>query len=403
MGYILPQSKMLISWLITLHQAVTKLFIHLFFMFSRSRNPFFAVSQSYLVRKIRKSRSTSSFTGARGYWWLGLMDFCDFFIPYVFEVKESIFRSFTKLPCSENFENRGQLPVSQVLEGTDDWVLWIFVISSFPTFSRSRNPFFAVSQSYHVWKTSKIEVNFRFHRCSRVLMIGSYGFLWFLHSLRFRGQGIHFSQFHKATMFGKLRKSRSTSGFTGARGYWWLGLMDFRDFFIPYVFKVEESIFRSFTNLPCSENFENRGQLPVSRCSRVLMIGSYGFSWFLYSVRFRGQRIHFSQFHKATMLGKLRKSRSTSGFTGAQGYWWLGLIDFCDFFIPYVFEVEESIFRFFTEQPCLSDLDNPCQLQVLQLFDGTGDYVPAKPEVDLDLSHYWFICLRIFGPRNSKK
>ena len=48
-------------------------------------------------------------------------------------------------------------------------------------------------------------------------------------------------------------------------------------------------------------------------------------------------------------------------------------MDFCDFFIPLVFEVKESIFRFFTEQPCLSDLDNPCQLQVLQLFDGTGD------------------------------
>ena len=156
MGYILPQSKMLISWLITLHQAVTKLFFHLFFMFSRSRNPFFTVSQSY-----------------------------------------------------------------------------------------------------HVRKTSKIEVNFRFHRCLSVLMIGSYGFSWFLHSLRFQGQGILFSQFHKATMFGRLRKSRSTSGFTGARGYWWLGLMDFLDFFIPYVFEVKESIFRFFTEQPCLIDLDN--------------------------------------------------------------------------------------------------------------------------------------------------
>ena len=62
------------------------------------------------------------------------MDFRDFFIPYVFEVNESIFRSFTKLPCSDNLENPGQLPVSRVLEGTDDQVSWIFVISSFPTF-----------------------------------------------------------------------------------------------------------------------------------------------------------------------------------------------------------------------------------------------------------------------------
>ena len=62
------------------------------------------------------------------------MDFRDFSIPFVFEVKESIFRSFTKLLCSGNLENPDQLPVLQVLKGTDDQVLWIFVISSFPTF-----------------------------------------------------------------------------------------------------------------------------------------------------------------------------------------------------------------------------------------------------------------------------
>ena len=78
------------------------------------------------------------------------MDFRDFFIPYVFEVKESMFRSFTKLLCSGNLENPDQLPVLQVLKGTDDWVLWIFEIASFRTFSRSRNPFFIVSQSYCV-------------------------------------------------------------------------------------------------------------------------------------------------------------------------------------------------------------------------------------------------------------
>ena len=49
--------------------------------------------------------------------------FRNFFIFYVFEVKESIFGSFTKLTCLDDFENPGQLPVLQVLEGTDDWVL----------------------------------------------------------------------------------------------------------------------------------------------------------------------------------------------------------------------------------------------------------------------------------------
>ena len=78
------------------------------------------------------------------------MDFRNFFIPYIFEVKESISRSFTKLLCSSDLENLGQLPVSKVPEGTDDLVLWIFVISSLPTFLGSRNPFPAVSKSHCV-------------------------------------------------------------------------------------------------------------------------------------------------------------------------------------------------------------------------------------------------------------
>ena len=55
--------------------------------------------------------------------------------------------------------------------------------------------------------------------------------------------------------------------------------MDFRNFFIPYVFEVEESISPSFTKLQCSGDLENPGQLPVSKdwYSRVLPIGSYGF------------------------------------------------------------------------------------------------------------------------------
>ena len=107
---------------------------------------------------------------------MGLMDFRNFSIPYVFEVKESISRSFTKLPCSGDLENPGQLPVLQELEGTDGWVLWIFVISSFPTFSKSMNLFLVVSQSYQNRVISKIQVNFRFRGYSRVLSIGSYGF-----------------------------------------------------------------------------------------------------------------------------------------------------------------------------------------------------------------------------------
>jgi hypothetical protein len=104
------------------------------------------------------------------------MDFHNFYIPYVFEVEESIFSTFTELQCLGDLENScrrysshefvfgsfaqpfslgdletlGQLPVLQELEGTDNLVLCIIVISSLPTFSRSRNLFQVVSQNYHV-------------------------------------------------------------------------------------------------------------------------------------------------------------------------------------------------------------------------------------------------------------
>ena len=96
---------------------------------------------------------------------IGSFGFSQFLFFYVFEVEEFIFGSFTELPCLSDFENPGQIPVLHVLEGTDDWVLWIFAISLFFKFLRSRNPFLAVSQSYHVWVTSKIQVNFRFYKC----------------------------------------------------------------------------------------------------------------------------------------------------------------------------------------------------------------------------------------------
>ena len=104
------------------------------------------------------------------------MDFSNFFIPYYFNVRESVYRSFTRPLFSDDFKISGQLPVLQELEGTDGLVLWIFVISLLPMFSRSRNLFLVVSQNCHVQVTSKIQVNFRFRRYSRVLSIGSYGF-----------------------------------------------------------------------------------------------------------------------------------------------------------------------------------------------------------------------------------
>ena len=51
------------------------------------------------------------------------MNFRNFFTIYVFEVKESISDIPTELPCSGDLENLGQLPVQEVLDGTDDCVL----------------------------------------------------------------------------------------------------------------------------------------------------------------------------------------------------------------------------------------------------------------------------------------
>ena len=79
-----------------------------------------------------------------------LIDFHNFFIVYIFEVKEFISDILTELLCSGDLKNLGQLPVQEVLRGTDDCVLWIFTISSVFMFSMSRNPFLTFLLSHHV-------------------------------------------------------------------------------------------------------------------------------------------------------------------------------------------------------------------------------------------------------------
>ena len=62
-----------------------------------------------------------------------------------------------------------------------------------------------------------------------------------------------------------------------------------------------------------------------------------------------------------------RNSRSTSGYCG------FGCIYFCYFNILHVFEVGESVSRSFTKLLCLGDLENPSQLLVWQVLEGTDD------------------------------
>ena len=51
------------------------------------------------------------------------MNFCNFFTIYVFEGEESISDILTELPRFGDLKNPGQLPVQEVLGGTDDCVL----------------------------------------------------------------------------------------------------------------------------------------------------------------------------------------------------------------------------------------------------------------------------------------
>ena len=77
------------------------------------------------------------------------MDLSNFYNPHVFDGQEFVFGSFAQPFSLGDLETLGQLPVLQEHEGTDNLVLCIIVISSLPTFSRSRNLFRVVSQNCH--------------------------------------------------------------------------------------------------------------------------------------------------------------------------------------------------------------------------------------------------------------
>ena len=83
-------------------------------------------------------------------------------------------------------------------------------------FSRTRNPFLILLLSYHVSVTSEIQVNFRFRRYLKILLIVSYKFLKFSHHLCFWDRRIHFWYYYLDSIFGCLQKSMSTSGTGGS-------------------------------------------------------------------------------------------------------------------------------------------------------------------------------------------
>ena len=78
-----------------------------------------------------------------------------------------------------------------------------FEIFTLFMFSRSGNQLLIFLQSYHVWVTSKIHVNFRFKAYSAVLVNVSYRFLKFLDYVFGVKESIaDISTLYRATMFG---------------------------------------------------------------------------------------------------------------------------------------------------------------------------------------------------------
>ena len=248
-----------------------------------------------------------------------------------------------------------------------------------------------------------------------VLMILSSEFLKFLQYLCFRGQEIHCWHPYWATMFGWLRKSRSTSSTEGTRRYWWFCFINFWNLISIHVFEVKESIADIPTELPCLSDFENPsqlpvqgyrwfclmnfwnffdiyvfeveesiagipteqprlsylgspGQLPVQRYSKVLMIVSYEFSTFLHYLCFRGQATQFWHSYRAIMFGWSHKSRSASGSGGTDDPV-LGIFE-----IPLLFMylwAWNPLLIFLFSYPRLGELENLCKFPVLKVFEVT--------------------------------
>ena len=211
----------------------------------------------------QKSRLTSGTGGTRRYWWFCLINFRNSFSINVSEVEKSTADIPVELPCLGDFENPDQLKVQEVLEGTDDSVLWIFEISSIFMFSRSNNPLLAFLLNYPVQVILEIQVNFRYRGTDDcVLYISGH-------------------------------------------------------FFTVHDFEIKQQNFDITTELPCLSDLKNSGQYPDQA---VLMILSYGFLKFLYYLGFQSQGIYCWYSYWATSFRWLQKSGSTFGFRGFWGH-----------------------------------------------------------------------------------
>ena len=184
--------------------------------------------------------------------------------------------------------------------------------------SKSRNPPLTFLLSYHVWVTSKIQVNFRFEK------------------------------------------------------YWWYCLINCWNFQTTHVFEVRESIADISTELPCLSYLENLGQLPVHGYLKgtdycILWISTIS-SLFMFS-RSRNPLLTFLPSYDVWVTSIIQVNFRF------ERYWWFCLMNFWNFHTIRVFEIRESIADISTELPCLGILENPGKLPVQDVIGGTGECV----------------------------
>ena len=184
--------------------------------------------------------------------------------------------------------------------------------------SKTRNPLLTFLLSYHVWVTSKIQVNFRFER------------------------------------------------------YWWYCLINCWNFQTIHVFEVRESIADISTELPCLSYLENLGQLPVQGYLKgtdncFLWIFTIS-SLFMFS-RSRNSLLTFLLSYDVWVTSIIQVNFRF------ERYWWFCLMNFWNFHNISVFGVRDSIADISTELPCSGNLENPDKLPVQDLLGGTGECV----------------------------
>ena len=160
--------------------------------------------------------------------------------------------------------------------------------------------------------------------------------------------------------------------------YWWFCLLNFWNFHTIRVFEVRESIADISTELLCLSNLENPGKLPVQdalggTCECACFIDFQNFL----TIHVFGVKDPIADI--STELPCLDDLENPGWLPVQHVPWWLCLIDFWNFFTIHVFEVSEQRtiwWHSYTELLCLEDLKNSGHILVQEVFEVTQTFVP---------------------------